>query len=436
MLESLGFVRAEVPRSRRVPDLTDYFGLDLDSGRLVQVQVHDRLILGDDMTKNFRLPVESAFLASARIESVLPVPAPEIEYVVFVMRMAVKHCPLDAVLMGKGRLTRTEREELKYLSDRIDRQELEQVVADEFPRLTVRDLDYLQSGLDPAASIYERAKTGRRVMKLLAPFRRHSRPVDFALRISRRVSRRLGGRHTPGTGRGFKTLPPGGVIAFIGGDGAGKSTTVAAASDFLSHQFRIAMIHMGKPPRSLLSRVIRRLSRVKSFQGAPDQSIDPKSPPDSKPGLVSLLLNVLLARDRRRQARRARSLADAGWLVISDRYPVSELKTMDAPRNASAAKSGAGALVAGMARIERRVYDSLPDPDLRLVLRVSPDVAVSRRPEQDRDFVFTRAQEVDEVEWGNAVVLSGDEAPDRVHREAIREIWRYVLEQQQEWGES
>ena len=77
VLHSLGFVRAIVPRSRRVPNLTDYFGLDLDSGRLVQVQLHDKLILGDDMTKSFRLPVESVFLASARTESMLSVPAPE-----------------------------------------------------------------------------------------------------------------------------------------------------------------------------------------------------------------------------------------------------------------------------------------------------------------------------------------------------------------------
>lgn len=427
ILDELGFLKADVPRGRRIPGMTDYFGLDRDAGQLVQVQLHETLVLGDDMTKNYCLPVEEPFLASSTTSRVLPVPAPEFEYVVFVLRMAIKHCPLDSVLMGKGRLTRTERSELRYLEDRLDQRRLEEVVAGEFPWLADGVLEALRLGLDPTASILARARVGRQVTRLLRPFRRRSQLADLVIRIGRRVSRRLSRAPATGAGSGYKTpISGGGVIAFLGGDGAGKSTAVAGAFDTFASQFRVMRIHMGKPPRSLTSRVVRRLVRALNL----DRTSQPKTAEpllsDDAPGPGVPLVNVMLARDRRRQARQARSLADSGWIVLSDRYPVPKLKSMDAPRNARIAERYPGRYFRLMARIERVFYDSLPEPDVRLVFRVAPEVAVSRRPEQSSEFVSARAREVNEADWTGSVVLPADADARSVHVEAVAAVWGYL----------
>jgi thymidylate kinase len=427
VLNDLGFVAAVVPRDRRVPGLTDYFGLDSASARLVQVQLHEKLVLGDDMTKNFRLPVESAYLASSRTESVLPVPAPEYEYVVFLLRMALKHCPLDAVLMGKGRLTHSERQELEFLEARLDIGLLDQIVGNEFPWLGRKTIDVLRPGLNPGASIPTRARVGRRVMNLLAPFSRRSRSADFVLRVTRRLARRVARSPEAGTGQGIKSLVSGGaVIAFIGGDGAGKSTAVEAVFGALASQLRVAKIHMGKPQRSLLTRVVRRVVRMMDLEVSPEMYLSWPDFPGGNPGPVLPLLNVMLARDRRRQALRARSLSDAGWIVLSDRYPVAELKKMDAPRNARIAERFPGVYTRLMARIENRYYSSLPDPDLRLIFRVPPEVAVSRRSEQDNEFVRERAREVAEVNWETGVVLPAEAASRDLHCKALGAVWGFL----------
>lgn len=425
ILEDLGFIRADVPPARRVPGLTDYFGLDPGSTRLVQVQLHERLILGDDMTKNYHLPAESALLMSARVDGVLPVPDPSVEYVVFVLRMALKHCPLDGVLMGKGRLTRTERRELEYLEDRLDPDALEQVMNAEFPWLGLDALGDLRPGLEPDASVYTRMAVGRRVMRIMAPFRRRPRHVDFALRVGRRLSRRFSPGTAPGAGSGFKTPGHGGgVIAFIGGDGAGKSTAVDAVFEVLAGQFRVVSIHMGKPPRSVLSRFARRLVRAAGL----DVSAQPtwSTFPDGYPGPGYPLLNVMLARDRRRLARRARSMADAGWVVLSDRYPIPELVTMDSPRNARIAERFPGWYIQLMTRIEARYYNALPKPDVRLVFRVPAELAVSRRSEQDPEFVSVRAREVTEVDWDGAVVITAEASEEEVHGQTMDAVWHFL----------
>ena len=78
------------------------------------------LVIGDDTTKNFRLPIEGPYLASVRADEVLPVPSADFELAVFVVRMMLKHATWDAVAIGNGRLGPGERRELARLLERCD----------------------------------------------------------------------------------------------------------------------------------------------------------------------------------------------------------------------------------------------------------------------------------------------------------------------------
>ncbi len=112
VLSRLGFTRALAPGGREHPGVEHFYGLDRHTGRLVHVHAHFQLVLGDDTTKNYRLPLETAYLCSVRHDEVLPVPAPEFELALFVVRMMLKHATWDAVAMGIGNLSEGERREL------------------------------------------------------------------------------------------------------------------------------------------------------------------------------------------------------------------------------------------------------------------------------------------------------------------------------------
>ena len=112
VLHRLGFKEARPTPSREVPGLIDHYGLDARSGRLVHLQAHYQLVLGDDMTKNVHLPVEREYLDSVGSEGLIPVPAPEFELAVFVVRMVLKHSTWDAQLCLLGGLSASEQREL------------------------------------------------------------------------------------------------------------------------------------------------------------------------------------------------------------------------------------------------------------------------------------------------------------------------------------
>ena len=90
VLTDLGFKPAQTPADRRATGESHYFGYDEATGRIVHLHIHDRIVLGDSLTRRYRLPVEQAYLASAGGESPFPLPQVEYEFVLFVLRMLLE----------------------------------------------------------------------------------------------------------------------------------------------------------------------------------------------------------------------------------------------------------------------------------------------------------------------------------------------------------
>jgi hypothetical protein len=85
LLSGLGFVRAYRP-GQEVPGIESFYGFDAQADRLVHVHAHYKLVVGDDRTKNYRLPIEVSYIGSARPGTVFRLPAAEFEYVALVIR--------------------------------------------------------------------------------------------------------------------------------------------------------------------------------------------------------------------------------------------------------------------------------------------------------------------------------------------------------------
>ena len=423
VLYGLGFRAATPPPGRYVPGILDLFGLDDPTGRVVHAQAHFRLPVGDDMTKNVVLPFADAYLDSCADQGhVLPLPSVAHEYLVLVLRLGLKHCALSSQLVGQGRSTATERRELAHLEARVDPAEVERLRASHLPTVPAPLLAEVRAALEPDAGRRVRAHAGRRLLRALAPYTRRSLPRDLVLRIAKRAWLPVRGR-LPGGDPRRRPLAGGLLVAVIGGDGAGKSTTVARLTDTLGVGFVTRTAHLGKPPRSLPGRLARRV--VRTVVGATPVIVPEDAPPGRFPGYGTLLWLVLLARDRAREQRRLHRAVARGEVVVCDRYPVPGLRTMDGPRAARFPGVAQRPLARWLADVEARRYRHMPRPDLSLVLRVSPEVAVTRRPEQDRAFVWRRAAEVQGLAWTGAdvVVVDADRPEEAVQRAAARAVW-------------
>ena len=99
---------------------------------------------------------------------------------------------------------------------------------------------------------------------------------------------------------------------------------------------------------------------------------------------------------------------------------------MDGARTRWVPTDGAPALALRLVTAEQRVYSSIAPPDLLLVLRVDPDIAVARKAGVDpAAFVRPRSAEVFTADWNSsgAVVLDASRPAADVLAEARAAVW-------------
>ncbi len=427
ILHQLGFKPAHLPPAKLLPGVNDWYGLDPACERLVHVHAHYQLVLGDDMTKNVRLPIERAYLDSVTKDELFRLPSPEMEFVVFVVRMMLKHAPLDATLMAQGSLGASEHRELVWLTERIDETTVSAILAEHLPFLEPGLFAECRAAIQPGVSPVTKALVARRLDAALRPQARLGVTVNTTLKITRRFRhafvRKVLGRKTR------KRLDIGGaLIGVVGGDGSGKSSVVKALTTGMGRDLDTRRFHLGKPPRSPGSHAVRtiiRAARVVGLFGATRLPAAATGAGAPYPGHVWALWHTLNGRDRCRTYARARRFATGGGISVCDRYPL-DLIGMDGPRCAAVATMpGAGKLARRLAAMETAAYRQITPPDVLVVMRVHPDRAVARRPEQDPEFVASRNAEVFAADWAAvpSFVIDAGQELDEVVLAVRRAVW-------------
>jgi hypothetical protein len=429
ILAACGFKQARPIRSRQVPGVLHFYGMDRRTGTLVHVDAQAQLVLGDDTTKNVHLPIEEAYLASCSGDTLFPVPAPEFELAVLVLRLALKHATWDAAAYGLSALRPAERRELQYLVARADPASLRRVVEKHLPQIGWPAWSAYCAALSGGAPRRRQLASGRRVVRGARSLARRAPAVDAAVRCERRLQ--WGLRHYALGRRNTKRLMAGGrVIAVVGGDGAGKSTLVRALAEWLQGPLDTRVLHMGKPPRSaatlLVKGAVHTARRLHLARGWLPNYPTPEEHGGLPPAISWLLWQLVTAADRSRQHRRARALAARGYLVVCDRFPLERVTQMDGSRTGWVPEAEPSPLARRLVAAERACYAAIGSPDLLLVLRVDPETAVQRKRGVDpAEFVRPRSAEVFAIDWRGtgAVLLDATRPADAVLTDAQAAIW-------------
>ena len=431
ILHELGFKAAHETHPWGMPGILDYYGYDESSGRLVHAHIHYQLVIGEDMTKNYHLPLEAPYLASAVQGELFKTPAPAFELIIFVIRMILKHSTWDTILGRWGTLSKAERRELAYLQKLAEPRRVAEILATHLPSIDGALFNRCVEALRPDAPLWTRLWVGHQVQRQLKVFARRSPWRDAGLRFWRRG--RLAYR------RRFTQLPRrrlnrgGALLAIVGGDGAGKTTAVETVTQWLGAELDVTKVHLGKPAWSRTTKVVRALLNLgRKVTGAPYVEWAAVLYEDYREvhGFAAYCLalrSLCLARDLYGSYAAARRMASNGALVVCDRFPLAAVTWMDAPHIGQLLEvhGRPNRLLRWLARWERRYFAAILPPEVLLVLRLDPAIAAQRRADESQQPVLARNQGIWQVAWAklDAHVVDASCPPDEVRAALKTGVW-------------
>jgi thymidylate kinase len=375
VIDDLGFVAMLPPPARAVPGLDSYLGFDLATGALLHLDVHYRLVLGEQLIKNHHLPVEDWLLSDpARLEGVA-VPRPERELLMLYIRAMLKTTNRQfarSIIKGGSPLPARIRKEASWLAGLVDPTLLPGtaessglgITTDEIAEFHTRSLD---DRIEWRYVREHRRSLRRRLRKheRLPRYRAWPKKVWLRFRSGptvRRIGLGLPPRHLAG---------PAPVVAAVGADGSGKSRLTKDLESWLGHKLVVRHVYFGQPKSGLFFKLLNK----------PGSMARGRAEAGSSPGLLGTVARytdtakwIALARKRRRLARKGREHAREGEVVIAERYPLEEFFGMVTPMDGPRLQPEGP-----FARRELSIYEAIKPPDLTLVLNTDLDTLRDRK---------------------------------------------------------
>jgi thymidylate kinase len=428
ILYVLGFKEVLAPKVDELPGVRNYYGYDLKSGRLIHVHAHFQLILGSDLSKNYRLPLERVYLGSSFHGALFRLPSPEFEFVIFVIRMILKHSTWESILMRHSYLSPSEQRELDYLStpDMIVKA---RVILHYMPGLSDNLFDKCLQALQPDCSLWTRIKVGEQLQKVLCASARYPHLYDVIVKFAQRFWQ-------PVQKRVFRyeqknRIASGGLfIAIVGGDGAGKTTTIDEVFIWLSEKFKVTKVHMGKPDWSWATIVIRGILKIGTILRLYPFEGDVYEEFNQSHSYSWFIRAVCTARDRYLTYLQARRLSSNGELVLCDRFSFPNFMTMDGPQCGQAIThlERVSRFHNHLAKLEISYYEQIRQPDLLIVLKVEPELAVKRKQDESEVAVHARSTEVWELDWRekSAFVVDASLTREEVISQVKALVWAHL----------
>ena len=436
------FSECGLKRFRAVPlmqynAIEDYIGFDQETAKIWHVHTHYRMTLGEKHLKGYTITPWGSILLKDRMkgESGVWVSDPSDEYVMLLCRIALKLRLRDTFrTLGKD-----DKVEIAWLKERISPESVAaatdrlmgQKSKEEILKLYGSDLEKKSQFRNLQRILRKELRSFTAYGRLGSWFTRHYRELFW---ICGGVKRRLGLSNYSASRR---VSPSGGiVVAILGCDGAGKSTTLSYIKKEFNKKLDVVSIYFGSGDgsSSLLRKPMKLVAKKIGGKGvghAIEKEYAENKRVSKKSRLYSaakLIWAITLAQEKKTKQRQMMKARNRGLLVLTDRYPQSIIPGAgDGPLLNRYQK--AKGLLKRMSDWEKKIYEGFSEnpPDLAIKLMVPTEVAIARKPEMSVGEIENKKKIVMDMEISeHTAVIDTSRSFEITRGEVMSEIWKQI----------
>lgn len=373
--------------------IEDYIGFDKDTAKIWHLHLHYRLTLGEKHLKGYTLPWAEKIISNRKFVKTnagdIYCSDPADECCLLLIRMALKLRWRD---FGK-KIGADDIIELEWLKENTDILSVTKTAEEWLSDESAQEIKRLLS--DRLTDKNQLIRLQKLLRKDFGVFTFYSKFSSWRKRTIREffwlaggVKRRLGCSSTEPNRR---ISPSGGtVVAILGCDGAGKSTTLSYIKKEFNKKIDVYSSYMGSGDgsSSLLRKPMKIIAKKVGGKGLGDtieKEIASKKKRSLKARLYSIakvIWAVTLAKEKKSKLNKITKARNNGMLVLIDRYPQTEVCGYSDGPLLSKYKNSCG-LMRRIAEWEYRIYESAyaNAPDLLVKLTLPTEAAIERKPE-------------------------------------------------------
>lgn len=400
ILKELDFLKCRSQYGSRYPGVDDWIGFDRLTGKQIHLHLHYHIITGHKGMKEFSLPWTEIALQTRILDkdTEVYIMEPNLEILTIYTRIALKISIKDfgKKYIGHYKVSKSSLREIKWLKERIDWSETEHLVQKFYGVQASVVTSIMRKDKLLVDDVFKLKKIAEKTFR---PYNRvgwHNVFIEFyytfvskhLLKLHHRIKGYVISRKTPASGKGL-------TIAFLGQDGAGKTTVTSELRRWLKWKLDVRYTYLGCGdnyhswrktalkvlPNNILFRVIR----------------------------VWLILSkyTTLSKDVINYIKSGEKYADHGGIQIFDRYPQIQFEGIsDGPKlrvmMLKKLPSFLRKIFSFMADIEEKRLSKVVDhqPDMVFKLLLPPEESVRRKPENKLESMIQKHELIKALQFG------------------------------------
>ena len=401
LLKKEGFVRAKTQWLFRFKEFYDWIGFDNETGKLIHLHLHYRMIAGHPNTMEYSLPWESSVLKDRiKLDNDVYTVSPEWELLIFLYRIGLEY-PNKKIDRNKKELKVEAQQELEYLQKRVDWEHFSKLIKKEIKKESEVILNISQQPILCETDFLTLKRVTAKNLK-----GKYYNVLYKYLSSIKGIWNKILVKYfsTLYWLPQKKTLRNGLVVAFLGQDGSGKSTVTQEVEKWLNWKLEVKRFYLGSGEEYYNPWRRRLLKALNKQQSPPVRIIR-----------YWLYFSYLLESSRYvlKTVKNANRYATNGGIALLDRYPQVEFEGInDGPkiRVTLLKKVPRGLKWLGemyAKREERNLRRAVNmSPALVYKLILSPEESLRRKPFENREMVERKHEIIKALKFPSSEVYT------------------------------